>query len=189
MELDLSTVDLGALVRETALQIEGQVRGKPVQLLTDVPEGLEAIETDAHKLKQVLINLIGNAIKFTSEGSVTVRVRADEEGVRPVAVDVVDTGLGIPPARLEAIFEAFQQADSGTSRRFGGTGLGLTISRSMVQLLGGDLLVESEEGKGSTFTVRLPGPMPTRAQGALSDSELILGRLASLSEGRASRGT
>jgi PAS domain S-box-containing protein len=189
MDLDLSTVDLGHLVRETTQQIEGQVRGKPVELRTEVPDGLDMVETDAHKLKQVLINLIGNAIKFTAEGSVTVRVRADEAGGRATAIEVVDTGLGIPESRLEAIFEAFQQADSGTSRRFGGTGLGLTISRSMVQLLGGEMRVESEEGKGSVFTIELPGPVPVRTVTLASEPDLILERLAALPDRRAVGGT
>ena len=167
MELELERVDLGSLVRDTASQIEGQLRGKNVELVVEVPDGLEAAETDPHKLRQVLINLIGNAIKFTEEGAVTVRVAPDDGGSVPRDISVTDTGIGIAPDRLEAIFEAFQQADSGTSRRFGGTGLGLTISRSMVQLLGGELLVTSEEGKGATFTVRLPEPLPGRSKRSL----------------------
>jgi len=166
MELSLETVDVPDLVRETASQIEGQVRDKPVELIVDADLDLEPIETDGHKLKQVLINLVGNAIKFTEHGSVTVSVEADETGRNPGSITVVDTGIGISPDRLGAIFEAFQQADSGTSRRFGGTGLGLTISRSMVKLLGGELVVTSEEGKGSRFMVQLPNARRVRRDAA-----------------------
>ncbi len=156
MELEIQEVEVGQLLRETAAQIEGQVRDKPVELRVDVPPDLDPIETDVHRLKQVLINLVGNAIKFTEQGSVTLSVETNGLRSRPASISVTDTGIGISSDRLQAIFEAFQQADSSTSRRFGGTGLGLAISRSMVQLLGGELMVESEEGKGSRFTILLP---------------------------------
>jgi CheY-like chemotaxis protein len=111
------------------------------------------VKTDSAKLKQVIINLVGNALKFTEQGSVTVRLELAADGKTPTAIAVVDTGIGIPADRLEAIFEAFQQADAGTSRKYGGTGLGLTLSRSICQLMGYDLIVESELGKGSTFKI------------------------------------
>jgi signal transduction histidine kinase len=104
----------------------------------------------------VLINLIGNALKFTERGSVAVRVSADERTRRPTRIDVIDTGIGIPPERRENIFEAFQQVESAASRKYGGTGLGLTISRSLCRLLGFRLLVDSEVGRGSTFSIVLP---------------------------------
>jgi len=109
-------------------------------------------------MKQVLINLIGNALKFTEQGDVDVVVEADARG-RPTLVFVRDTGIGIPAARLEAIFTVFEQAESTTSRRFGGTGLGLAISRSLCELMGHHLDVQSVEGVGTTMTVRL-GNMP-----------------------------
>jgi PAS domain S-box-containing protein len=152
MELEIIQTDLAALVRETIQGLEGQVRDKDVKLLADVPETLLPVETDPHKLKQVIINLVGNALKFTEHGSVTARVDTEKDGT-PLAIRIVDTGIGIPKERLEAIFEAFQQADGSTTRRFGGTGLGLTISRSMCQLMGYDLTVDSEEGKGSVFSI------------------------------------
>jgi CheY-like chemotaxis protein len=96
---------------------------------------------------------VGNALKFTEQGSVTVRLDLAPDGRTPIAIAVIDTGIGIPTDRLEAIFEAFQQADAGTSRKYGGTGLGLTLSRSICQLMGYDLIVESELGKGSTFKI------------------------------------
>jgi len=155
LEAEVSEVDLEELVNETVLQLDGQVREKNIQLRSDVGMGLQAVETDRGKLKQVIINLVGNAIKFTEEGEVVIRVVASEDGVTPKAISVVDSGIGIPNDRLTAIFEAFQQADSSTSRRFGGTGLGLTISRSICLLLGFDLVVDSVEGEGSAFTILL----------------------------------
>jgi PAS domain S-box-containing protein len=155
MELIIEPVDLRGLVVETVQQLEGQARVKDgnVVLIADAPEQVDAVETDSAKLKQVIINLVGNALKFTHEGSVTVRVDVAGDGRTPVAIAVEDTGIGIPPDRLEAIFEAFQQAEAGTARKYGGTGLGLAISRSICLLMGYDLMVESEMGKGSTFTI------------------------------------
>ena len=156
MELDLEEVSLAKLVRETVAQLEGQIRDKPVVVRAEVPrEEPPAVEADAGKLKQVLINLIGNALKFTEKGEVVVRLEMDEAMALPLAIRVADSGIGIPEDRLQAIFEAFQQAEAGTARRFGGTGLGLAISHSMCQLMGYDLTVESEVGRGSTFSIVL----------------------------------
>ena len=153
MELQIESVDLRRLVRDTLQQLEGQVKDRPVELMGEVPEEVDLLETDPAKLKQVIINLIGNAVKFTERGSVTVRVDTARDGRTPTRIAVQDTGIGIPPERLDAIFEAFQQADGSTSRRFGGTGLGLTISRSICHLLGYDLKVHSRLGEGSTFSI------------------------------------
>ena len=155
MEVEIEAVDLRRLVRETLLQLEGQVRGKPVELRMDIAGEVSLFETDPAKLKQVIINLVGNAVKFTDKGSVTVRVEAASDGRTPMRIAVQDTGIGIPPDRLGAILEAFQQADGSTTRRFGGTGLGLTISRTMCHLLGYDLTVASQVGEGSTFSIEL----------------------------------
>ena len=155
MELDLDTVALDALVDETLAQMEGQVSGKPVVLRGEMDAELTPIITDPGKLKQVIINLVGNALKFTEAGEVTVRVETVSDGKEPTRIHVSDTGPGIPKDRLEAIFEAFQQADGGTTRRFGGTGLGLSISRSLCDLMGYHITVASEVGKGSTFTIHL----------------------------------
>jgi signal transduction histidine kinase len=114
--------------------------------------------TDERKLKQVLINLIGNAVKFTELGSVAVRVIVDAVTSEAVRIEVADTGIGIPPARQAAIFEAFEQADGSDARRYGGTGLGLSIAMSFSHLMGYQLSVASVVGQGSTFTVDLrPG--------------------------------
>jgi len=157
MELIIEEVDLAALCVETVQQLEGQAKTKDgkVVLVADVPDEVKLVDTDSAKLKQVIINLVGNALKFTHEGSVTVRLDMAPDGLTPVAIAVQDTGIGIPRDRLEAIFEAFQQAEAGTSRKYGGTGLGLALSRSICLLMGYDLIVESEEGKGSTFKIVL----------------------------------
>ena len=157
MELVIEPVDLGHLVVETLQQLEGQAKIKEgsVALIASVPDSLDTVDTDSAKLKQVIINLVGNALKFTLEGSVTVRVDVGADKRTPVAIVVQDTGIGIPQDRLDAIFEAFQQAEAGTARKYGGTGLGLAISRSICLLMGYDLIVESEEGKGSSFSIVL----------------------------------
>ncbi len=125
------------------------------------------IFTDEQRFQQILNNLLSNAFKFTNEGGVTVNVRKAPKDTRyltdslvgredMIAIEVTDTGIGIPADKLQLIFEAFQQADGTTSRRFGGTGLGLSISREIARLLGGEIQVRSESGKGSTFTLYLP---------------------------------
>jgi signal transduction histidine kinase len=143
-------------------------------LIADVPDAVEFVETDSGKLKQAIINLVGNALKFTHEGSVTVRLETASDGKTPTAISVVDTGIGIPADRLEAIFEAFQQAEAGTSRKYGGTGLGLglALSRSICLLMGYELIVESEEGKGSTFKIVMGerAKRPEKADEAGSDA-------------------
>jgi signal transduction histidine kinase/DNA-binding response OmpR family regulator len=156
MEVELRETDLAELIGETLEQLEGQARERRVTLAADVPAAAAPMYTDPPKLKQVLINLVGNAMKFTEGGQVTVRLEVASDGATPDGVAVEDTGIGIPQERLDAIFEAFQQADAGTSRRYGGTGLGLTISRSICNLLGYELTVTSEVGRGSTFTIHFP---------------------------------
>jgi PAS domain S-box-containing protein len=159
MPVNISAVDVGRLVTETVEQLSGGLpEGGPVVLRSDLPGPTPPLQTDLGKLKQVLINLIGNAMKFTPRGSVTVRVRVGADGA-PSALEVADTGIGIPPDKVGRIFEAFQQVDNGTARKFGGTGLGLTVSRALVDLLGFRLELESEVGRGSVFRVVFqPGP-------------------------------
>jgi signal transduction histidine kinase/CheY-like chemotaxis protein len=157
LELEIVPVDIGALVKATALGMEGQALAKGLEIVAEVPDDMVPIDADSTKLKQMLLNLISNALKFTKHGTVTVCVTADERTQRPVRIDVVDSGVGIPASRLDAIFEAFQQADSSISREFGGTGLGLAITRSMARLMGFDVQVASELGVGSTFRIHLDG--------------------------------
>jgi CheY-like chemotaxis protein len=119
----------------------------------------ESIHTDVGRVQQILKNLLSNAFKFTERGSVTVRISPAPrlgEGGRFISFAVTDTGIGIPREKQKLIFEAFQQADGTTSRKYGGTGLGLTISREIARLLGGTIEVESAPGRGSTFTLVVP---------------------------------
>jgi len=156
IELEWASVSLASLTREIIDQFESQVRGRDVKLLCEVPQPITDLQTDASKLKQVVINLIGNALKFTEHGSVTVRVEADPQDHQPICLDVIDTGIGIPLDRQAAVFEAFQQADGSTARKYGGTGLGLTISKSLCDLMGYRISISSEVGKGTTFSVFFP---------------------------------
>jgi signal transduction histidine kinase len=161
--VQLEPTAVGALVREVVADLDVRASGASVRLVADVPDEPLLAVTDAAKLKQVLINLVGNAIKFTpTAGSVTVRVASDQTGGPATRVEVEDTGIGIAEDRLVAIFDAFEQADDQTSRRYGGTGLGLAISRKLCTLMGHDLIVHSEVGRGSVFMVLLHPPAAGR---------------------------
>jgi len=153
VELERTPIWLPALIQEVVAQFAGTSRGAKVQLLTAMPPRLAPLYTDASRLKQILLNLVGNALKFTPRGTVTIQVESDPVTQQPRCIDVIDTGIGIPAEQLEDIFECFQQADNSLTRHYGGTGLGLTISRSLCQLLGYQLTVHSEMDKGSTFSV------------------------------------
>ena len=159
MELELRTISLATLVREAISLVDGQIRQKQgaVEVRIETPDVVDDFDADSAKLKQVIVNLMGNALKFTETGEIVLRVTVQEGTTVPVSIQVQDSGIGIPPERLSAIFEAFQQAEGSTARKFWGTGLGLTISRSMCLLMGYDLTVDSEMGKGTTFTIDLTG--------------------------------
>ena len=167
MELRLQPVDIKDLMRTINIQFEHMAKNQGLTLNTTCDEQLpRSITTDAQRLGQVIKNLVGNALKFTEQGSVSVsftKIPVDADLSRShldrnqaLAIRVTDTGIGIPLDKQKIIFEAFQQADSGDRRRFGGTGLGLSISRELVSLLGGEIQLESEPGKGSTFIIYIP---------------------------------
>jgi len=171
MELETDTVAVDALVRDTMAMLESTAQAKGIALHSHVPTIVAPIVTDAGKLKQILINLIGNAIKFTSEGEVSVAVEVDAASNHPVSISVRDTGIGIAPDRQQKVFEPFEQGDSSTRREFGGTGLGLAIVKAFSELIGAAVEVESELGRGTTFTVWLPSSAPAVA----SASEQLVG--------------
>jgi signal transduction histidine kinase len=140
-----------------------QIKDKGLSIQSTVtPDLPKTLIGDPLRIRQVLLNLVGNAVKFTRDGGITIKVRILESGVADimVVIDVADTGVGIPGDRLESIFHAFSQADNSTTRHFGGTGLGLTISTQLVELMGGHLTVQSQEGVGSTFTFTLRLGLP-----------------------------
>jgi len=172
--LDLSKVEAGHLeveridcephrIAQEVIRILGvRARDKGIGIAFRADTPLPAkIRSDPSRLRQVITNLVGNAIKFTEQGGVTVAMRCvTAEGRTRLCIDVTDTGIGIPADKLSSIFEAFVQADSSVTRRFGGTGLGLSISRKLALAMGGDIIVTSTPGAGSTFSVQLdPGPL------------------------------
>jgi signal transduction histidine kinase len=154
LDLELVPTDVATLVREVVDQLSHRAEDRRVELRVRVPDRLEPLVTDAMRFRQVLINLVGNALKFTEEGHVMVCVDADASGC-PIRLLVEDTGIGIPDDRVEAIFAPFEQAGPETGRRFGGTGLGLAISRELCSRMGYLLRVRSRPGDGSTFVVEL----------------------------------
>jgi len=152
-ELEIMVVDLKLLVRTTLQQLDIQAGDKGIELIAEIPPLVTQLETDEAKLKQVLINLIGNAIKFTEKGKITVKIVTEPDTNAPVYIEVIDEGIGIPEDKLGLIFDAFNQADGSISRKYKGTGLGLSISKSLCSLLGYDLTVSSKLGSGSKFTI------------------------------------
>src|SRR5579884_420171 len=154
LELESSDFDLNELIEKTTelLAIHAHKKGLELicQIMPDVPAGLTG---DSGRLQQILINLIGNAIKFTERGEIVIRVKNDPEAKRPGSLlfSISDTGIGIPKEKLGIIFDSFAQSVSSITRRYGGSGLGLTISKRLVELMGGHIWVESEVGKGSVF--------------------------------------
>jgi PAS domain S-box-containing protein len=158
VQVKAAPVALDRLVLEVIDSFGFQLRDRPLKLAAELPDRIASLETDEPKLKQVLVALIGNALKFTERGSVVVGVTLDEITRRPVRLDVADTGIGIPADQLAVIFEAFQQADFGMARKYGGVGLGLTLAKALCDLMGHRIVVRSETGKGSTFSVIFSSP-------------------------------
>ena len=150
-------MQLAPLINEvigTAGQLAEQNKNR---LVVDAQENLGALTVDPMRLRQILLNLLSNACKFTKEGEVALRVRKVADGREWVELAVADSGIGMTAEQQGKLFEEFVQVDASTARRYGGTGLGLAITRKLARMMGGDVTVKSEPGKGSVFTVRLPG--------------------------------
>jgi signal transduction histidine kinase len=161
LELNPERVNLARLIDEV-IGTAGQLAEKNKnRLVVDAQEDLGALNADSMRLKQILLNLLSNACKFTKEGEVALRVRKVADGREWVELAVADTGIGMTAEQQAKLFQDFTQADSLTARRYGGTGLGLAITRKLARMMGGDVTVTSEPGKGSVFTVRLPGGAPS----------------------------
>lgn len=158
MTIEAIEFDLTRVVEEVGAILAGAAHAKNLELAVSyAPHMPEIFKGDSTRIRQILMNLVGNAVKFTQEGEVVVSVDwAYTYCSKMVEIKVSDTGIGIHPDRQDKIWESFTQADGSTTRKFGGTGLGLTISKRLVELMGGTISLESEPGVGSTFTVRLP---------------------------------
>jgi GAF domain-containing protein/CheY-like chemotaxis protein len=157
LELNIEQVAVAPIVEEVIATSRPLAEQNGNQLVIDCQADIGAIRADPLRLRQVLLNLLSNACKFTKEGEVRVTAaRIADSGRAWLQVDVADSGIGMSPEQTGKLFQEFTQADSTTSRQFGGTGLGLAISRRLCRMMGGDITVSSEKGRGSTFTVRLP---------------------------------
>jgi signal transduction histidine kinase/uncharacterized membrane protein len=162
LELNPQTVQLAPLIDEvvgTARQLADQNKNR---LAVDAPNDLGPLTVDPMRLRQILFNLLSNACKFTKEGEVKLKARRLVDGRDWIEVAVSDSGIGMTPEQQAKLFEEFTQADASTAQRFGGTGLGLAITRKLARMMGGDVTVASEPGKGSVFTVRLPSKVNTQ---------------------------
>ena len=156
LELSPESVNLAALIDEvvgTARQLAEQNKNR---LVVEAQEKLGALTVDPMRLRQILLNLLSNACKFTTQGEVALQARKVVDGRNWIEFAVADTGIGMTAEQQAKLFEEFTQADSSTAQRYGGTGLGLAITRKLARMMGGDVTVMSEPGKGSVFTVRLP---------------------------------
>ena len=157
LELNPQRVELAPLIDEvvgTARQLAEQNNNR---LRVEAPNNLGSLTVDPMRLRQILLNLLSNACKFTKEGEVKLKARRVVDGRDWIEFTVADTGIGMTAEQQAKLFEEFSQADATTAQRFGGTGLGLAITRKLARMMGGDVTVASEPGKGSVFTVRLPG--------------------------------
>jgi signal transduction histidine kinase/CheY-like chemotaxis protein len=169
LELSPETVNLGSLLEDvvgTARQLAEQNKNR---LVLQAQDNLGQLTVDPMRLRQILLNLLSNACKFTKQGEVALRIRRVVDGRNWIEIAVADTGIGMTPEQQAKLFEEFSQADSSTARQYGGTGLGLAITRKLARMMGGDVTVASEPGKGSVFTVRLPAgaaPLAKTASGS-----------------------
>ncbi len=162
LELHHAVVSLPEIMHGVVSTSIGLLKEKPIQIRPEFPEDLPHVWADPKRVRQILLNLMSNAIKFTDTGSVILRARHDDGRI---SISVVDTGIGIPEDVIPVIFDRFQQAQGDTDKKYGGTGLGLDISKQLCQMHGGDLVVDSEMGKGSTFTFTLPLATPQQLEG------------------------
>jgi signal transduction histidine kinase len=155
LEVKVEPLVLEPSMREVINQLKPMANNKGLHLTLEMEDSLPMVLADSHRIRQVVINMVSNALKFTEKGGITIQCELLDR-YDMLRISVHDTGIGISPAALDYIFEAFRQADGSTTRRFGGTGLGLTIARKLVELQGGEISVESVVGQGSTFSFTLP---------------------------------
>ncbi|BCR03010.1 histidine kinase [Desulfuromonas versatilis] len=180
IELEHVDFDLRELLEEVAALLAEKAFAKGLELVCQIPADLPlALRGDPGRLRQILLNLVGNAVKFTESGEVLLRAEAEEEAGETLwlRLEVQDTGIGIAPEAQEGIFDSFTQADNSTTRRFGGTGLGLSIVKQLAEMMGGEVSVESAAGAGSTFRLRLPMEMqPAKGPGQMPAAAGLQGK-------------
>ena len=155
MPLNLTTFRVRDLIHEVMSELEPIIKRSKLMVTARTRASVPALKSDRQKIKQIVLNLLSNALKFTPHGSVTIGASYDVRS-RVVAIAVRDTGVGIPEADQAKVFEDFRQLDSSPARGYGGTGLGLSICRRLAHMLGGNIELSSSAGRGSTFTLRLP---------------------------------
>ncbi|GLK90823.1 ATP-binding protein [Pseudomonas turukhanskensis] len=174
LELERITFNLLELIQSSAQVFQHSAHQRGLALQLDTQPGLEqlVVKGDPTRIRQILVNLLGNALKFTEEGNIRIETRwqALDNEVLWFSCAVHDSGIGISPERLEHMFDAFQQADNSISRRYGGTGLGLPIARTLAERMGGTLNAESQEGRGSIFTLEIPLPFARHNERAVEAS-------------------
>jgi signal transduction histidine kinase len=157
MELHLDSFGLAPLINDVVKTIEPLAAKNSNQVAVHCDGELGTMHADQMRLRQALLNLMSNANKFTDHGTISIDARQGQENGRDwIRIAVADTGIGMTPEQMGKLFQEFSQADASTTRKYGGTGLGLAISKRFCQMMGGDITVESEPGRGSTFTIRLP---------------------------------
>jgi len=156
MTLNIEAFDIAGMVREVQAVTQPLVEKKGNTFAIDCPTDIGSMRADPVRVHQSLLNLVSNAAKFTESGTVTLRIAKHEEGTPHLSFAVSDTGIGMTPEQMGKLFKSFSQAEATTQHKYGGTGLGLAISRDFCRMLGGDILVTSEPGVGSTFTITLP---------------------------------
>ena len=157
MDIYLETFPVEPMVQDVATTMQTLVEKNSNTLEIDCPDSVGSIHADTTKVRQGLFNLLSNASKFTEQGTISLKVsREIAEGRDWINFAVSDTGIGMTEEQMGRLFQAFAQAEASTRRNYGGTGLGLAITRHFCEMMGGTVLVESEEGKGSTFTMKLP---------------------------------
>jgi signal transduction histidine kinase len=157
MELQLETFPLAPLIADVVKTIEPLAAKNANQVAVKCDGAVGTMHADQMRLRQALLNLMSNANKFTDHGTISINARqGHENGCDWITLAVADTGIGMTPEQMGKLFQEFSQASSGTAAKYGGTGLGLAISKRFCEMMGGDITVESEPGRGSTFTIRLP---------------------------------
>ena len=165
MELTVSSFPLAPLIADVAKTVEPLAAKNSNKLEVHCAAEIGTMQADQMRLRQALLNLMSNSNKFTDHGAISIDAREQQENGRDwITIAVADTGIGMTPEQMGKLFQEFSQADASTTRKYGGTGLGLAISKRFCQMMGGDITVASEPGKGSTFMIRLPREAAARSE-------------------------